>query len=127
MKSNYKLTNEQFLEALIRLAWDEGYELALGYNESPLFEVTVKNGSLRAISKIIQAEVLNLDIHRILFDHDFIKVLCELNGKFLGEAYEKHWRKDMCGVILEELALEEFDRINVLREHFEDLATKAQY
>ena len=77
------LTDEQFLEKLIRLTWDEGYGYLKNYSSKD-YDVKIKvhiiTGDILLEINQDYMSMYSCSIERIIFDHEFIKVLCKLKN-----------------------------------------------
>jgi len=120
------MTDEQFLEKLIRLAWDNGYELLSDYGRVKDTKLSIYIFEDVGIQLFFMEKrmiggweaVETLSIERIIFDHDFIKTLIIHRGKRLGvgDVFRENWLLD----ILSGLAISK-DRVQYLKDEFEAL------
>lgn len=111
-----KLSDEKFIEQLIRLTWDNGYVLASGR--------TYKNFNIRkdvfgyhfvaSIPNSISPNSIWLSLERIIFDHEFIKILSKMVYVEEDENmdFEEFWRHHGMQIFLKT------DRVVYLRQEF---------
>lgn len=110
------MTDEKFLEKLIRLAWDNGYEYQKDDDYSELQDVVfnyMENHYEVHFHELELGQDYWVNLERFIFDHDFIRVLCELK-------YKEELHPHEVNIILAMLA-QSTDRVNFLKETFSDL------
>ena len=110
------MNDTEFLEKLLRLAWKNGYEYLTSYGTNhyiELLEDKTDGYLLKIYSKKTDYFLYTVNIERIIFDHDFIKILIKL-------LHDRDVPSGPLYCVLSNLANSE-NRIEYLRKEFEGL------